>query len=124
MEYKISTMTVCSMFVNEQIDLFNISKYMQINDCIVGIKHDIGGKCIMKGQYATYKCSKEPKSNFYNQVSILIRTGPQNEINCKLFGNGTIQMTGCKSKADAQSAMSILFKTLVSMNKEKKEIRL
>jgi TATA-box binding protein (TBP) (component of TFIID and TFIIIB) len=112
------------MFLNEQIDLFNISKYMPIGNGIVGIKYDIGGKCIVRGTYSTHKGGKEIKSNFYNQVSILIKVGPGNEINCKLFGNGTIQMTGCKSKENAQQAMSILYKTLLVMAAEKKEVML
>ena len=120
MDFKISTMTVCSMFLNEQIDLFNVSKYMPLGNGIVGIKHNIGGKCVVKGAYS----KKESKSNFYNQISILIETGPNNEINCKLFANGTIQMTGCKSKEDAQNAMRILYKTLLGMALETREIML
>lgn len=127
-DFKITTMTVCSDFLNVKIDLFNISKYIPIDDNIIGIKCNYGGKCIVRGAYSTCKnktdVSKMTKGNFYNQISLLMRKGSTGILNVKLFGNGAVQMTGCKSKDDALVAMGILHKSLVQMCNDTEEIML
>lgn len=127
-DFKITTMTICSDFLNIKIDLFNISKYIPIDENIVGIKYNYGGKCILRGAYSTCKNkndrSKMTKCNFYNQISLLMRKGSMGTCNMKLFGNGAVQMTGCKSKDEAVVVMQILYKSLVKMREETEEIML
>lgn len=127
-DFKITTMTVCSDFLNVKIDLFNICKYIPIDDNIIGIKCNYGGKCIVRGAYSTCKNKndllKMTKGNFYNQISLLMRKGSTGICNVKLFGNGAVQMTGCKSKNDALVAMGTLHKSLVQLSNETEEIML
>lgn len=122
-DFKVTTMTICSDFLNEKIDLFNISKYIPIDQDILGIKYDFGGKCMVRGGYGT---SKMTKSNFYNQVSLMMRncSTKGGVLNVKLFGNGAVQMTGCKSTENALVAMSKLRQSLVNICKETEEIML
>ena len=82
----------------------NIGKYLDIDDDIIGIKYNYADLSIMKGKYSTtiYKKAKVKdlekinKKLFYNQVTIILNIN-DHCVNVKLFGNGSLHLTGCKS---------------------------
>jgi len=104
---KISTMTISTQLPNCQLNLTNIGKYLDIDENIIGIKFTFGSTQIMKGCYETtiYKKSKNKKQEkinknlFYNQISIIYKYDII-EANVKLFGNGSLHITGCKNIND------------------------
>lgn len=128
-KYKISTITMSMQMPDCSLNLINVGKYLEIDDHILGIKYNYGKSSILKGKYSTsiYKKSKvknQDKINtklFYNQVSIIVNLNPENElhiINVKLFGNGTLHMTGVKHPTEGKKVMVVLYKKLLQlMNK-------
>jgi len=133
---KISTITLSTQLPNCQINLTNVGKYLEINDQIIGVKYQFGNLNIMKGHYSTtvFRKSKNKKQDkinkilFYNQVSLIInyhgqhakihmqkqqQTHTQN-LNVKLFGNGSLHITGCKSIQDGEEVTKIVYKMLKS----------
>lgn len=107
MDVKISTITLSTQLPFCNLNLTNIGKYLDIDDDIIGLKYNYAEMSVMKGKYSTtvYKKSKnknEEKINkklFYNQISIIFNNNGNN-INIKLFGNGSLHLTGCKSIED------------------------
>lgn len=100
MDFNISTITmsiISSKHLN--LNLLNISKYLDIDDNIIGIKYNYDkNKSILKGEYLN---SKLKSNGFYNQISFILRLDlvEKNKfirINLKLFKNGSIQITGLK----------------------------
>lgn len=112
-------MTVSGQFPQCALNLVNIGKYMETDDEIIGIKYNYGENSILKGKYSTaiYKKSKAKDSTkinktlFYNQVSMIVRN-QENNVNVKLFANGSVHMTGIKSESESTIIMSIVFKKL------------
>ena len=112
---------------NCTLNLTNIGKYLNIDDNIIGIKYNFGKESIMKGKYMTtiYKKSKiknEKKINkslFYNQISIILQyqysAGKERTINIKLFGNGSLHLTGVKDPSEGKIAMLIIYKKLIDL---------
>lgn len=102
-EYKISSITLCTYIEDVEFNLYNTSKYLEIDDFILGIKYsntDIRG---------IYKTCKKPKKIFNdNQVSIIVNYNNHN-INVKLFKNGCLHMTGCKDINEGNGVGGILF---------------
>lgn len=106
-----------------QICLPIVGLYLPINERVLGLKYKYGPINVIKGQYCTtsYKKSKakdETKINkvsFYNQVSIIVSVAPSRQVNVKLFGNGKLQITGCKRKEDATAAATVLLAELNAM---------
>lgn len=104
LDVKISTITLSTKLPNCQLNLTNIGKYLDIDDEILGIKYNYADLSIMKGKYSTtiYKKAKVKdaekinKTLFYNQISIILNNSGNN-VNVKLFGNGSLHLTGCKS---------------------------
>ena len=121
----ISTMTIVCKFP-VMFNVRNICKYIDINK--EGIKEIKFGKLNKEGLSnrksadiketpQKYGKKKKKKNNFYNQVTLIIKTqGIDKFINLKLFKNGSIQMTGCKSIEDAVIAINKLF---IELNKKK-----
>lgn len=117
--YKISTMTVSGQFPNCSLNLVNIGKYLDTDNDIIGIKYNFGETSILKGKYSTsvYKKSKAKDSTkinktlFYNQVSIIVKN-LDNNVNVKLFANGSVHMTGIKSESESIVVMKILYAKL------------
>jgi TATA-box binding protein (TBP) (component of TFIID and TFIIIB) len=104
----------------------NIGKYLNIDDNILGIKYNFGKSSILKGKYSTsiYKKSKIKNQNkinktlFYNQVSIIINLDPTTSekiINVKLFGNGTLHLTGIKCPSEGKAVMILLYSKLIAL---------
>lgn len=128
LNYKVSTITMSLQIPNCNLNLMNIGKYLQIDDNIIGIKYNFGKSSILKGKYSTsiYKKSKTKNQNkinknlFYNQVSIIINLDPaSNEkiINVKLFGNGSLHLTGVKHPSEGKKVVVLLYEKLLALSK-------
>lgn len=129
LNYKISTITMSLQMPNCNLNLMNIGKYLQIDENIIGIKYNFGKSSILKGKYSTsiYKKSKTKNQNkinktlFYNQVSIIVNLDPQSNdkvINVKLFGNGSLHLTGIKHPLDGKNILYILYKKLLCLRSQ------
>lgn len=99
------------------INLPNLYHKNQLTTNVIGIKYNWMNKDYMKGTYSTtvFKKSKSKKKStinvksFYNQVSLVIKPKDNDkQINVKLFGNGKLQMTGCKKVSDAVNAAEVI----------------
>jgi len=121
----ISTMCASGK-LNTNIDVHTIKKYMQLNEddiiwvgrnkeeCRSLIKTKIKPKRNKKDDIKMVK--KENKNCFYNQVTVVIRidNGFTDDldnvpkINMKLFKNGSVQMSGCKSISSINIALNKL----------------
>jgi TATA-box binding protein (TBP) (component of TFIID and TFIIIB) len=123
--YKISTITMSMQIPDVNLNLMNIGKYMDIDDEIIGIKYNCGKISILKGTYSTsiYKKSKVKNVNkintklFYNQASIIVKF-EERLINVKLFGNGSLHLTGVKDTTDGKNVIFILYKKLLQLTKK------
>jgi len=121
-QINIATITLCCKIPDCDLNITNIGQYLQIDDKILGIKYKYGDLNIMKGMYSTtiYKKSKGKKLDkvnkrlFYNQVSIIVNNGDKS-INVKVFKNGSLHMTGCKSEDDAYKVLKILLEKFKNM---------
>lgn len=120
-EYKpedviISTMTItCKL--NSEFNVKNIGKYVDLSRN--GIVEAICGRDIIRTLIPKKNNSqknKKDKKQFYNQVTLKINTKKDKIINIKLFINGSIQMTGCKS---IDGSIEALEKLLNILKKEK-----
>jgi len=70
---------------------------------------------------------KQTKRLFYNQmtVEIIVDDKTKKIVNCKIFSNGSIHMTGCRSRMDAINAASIILENVKNINgyiKKKNEV--
>jgi TATA-box binding protein (TBP) (component of TFIID and TFIIIB) len=98
----ISTMTVCCD-LDIEFKVSNVAKYIDLNkDGIISISYGRNDDpCTNRSLYPRkrQKKKKRAKRVFYNQVSlaVMIKSKKEKPINIKLFTNGSIQMTGCKS---------------------------
>lgn len=125
---KISTITISSQLPGCQLNLTNIGKYLSIDDDIIGIKYNYADLSIMKGKYSTsiYKKSKYKnidkikKTLFYNQITIILNNNGNN-VNIKLFGNGSLHLTGCKTEMEGIDVTKIIYSKLKTIN-DKKDI--
>ena len=112
-DLRISTMTItCNL--NTLISIENIGKY--INLCsgnIVCIKYGNNKVRTLIKLKKTNKKSKRKQKNFYNQATIIIDVKNKRRVNVKVFKNGAIQMTGCKSIDNFVDAMSTLCNELI-----------
>ena len=121
-DVKISTITVSCRLPNCDMNLTNIGKYLDIDETIIGIKYKYADLNLTKGTYSTtiYKKSKVKdeqkinKSLFYNQVTIIVNNNG-NHVNVKLFGNGSLHLTGCKAIHEACDVAKILYAKLDAM---------
>lgn len=112
----ISTMTLtCS--IGTTFNVMNIAKYIDLSyNFIETVKYGAGGiinRTLDAKKISTWnKKNKKTKKNFYNQVSLLVKIKNFIKINVKLFINGSIQMTGCKSIKGALWVLHQLFEKL------------
>jgi TATA-box binding protein (TBP) (component of TFIID and TFIIIB) len=128
---KISTITLSTKLPNCQLNLTNVGKYLDIDDEIIGIKYNYADLSIMKGKYSTtiYKKAKVKdtekikKTLFYNQISIILNNNGNN-VNVKLFGNGSLHLTGCKSIMEGNTVTRKIYDKLQSLVKNKDTILL
>lgn len=110
---------------NVDIDIDNIEKYLQLNmDDVITIKRSVtNNRTFLTQKIKKKRVQNEPVvkkktiNYFYNQITVVIRItdGPTDDINkeprinMKLFKNGSIQMSGCKSL----STINIVFNKLI-----------
>jgi len=128
MDVKISTITLSTKLQNCQLNLTNIGKYLDIDNDIIGIKYNYAGFSIMKGKYSTtiYKKAKTKDVNkinqklFYNQISIIVNNNGNN-VNVKLFGNGSLHLTGCKAICEGRIVTRKIYDKLKTLI-DKKDI--
>jgi len=117
-DFKVSTMTMSCRYPNCRLNLLSIGKYLDVDEEIIGFKFNNA----FKGDYSTtiYKKSKHKnidkinKDLFYNQISLIVRVEGR-DINVKLFGNGSLHLTGCKEKGDAATVAFIIYNKLQSI---------
>lgn len=118
-EVAISTMTFCCS-LNTKFLCNNIAKYIDISpEDILGVTHGIAGdmktnRSLLPKKSTSAGKAKRKKNVFYNQVSIYVNVSSKkkNPVNVKLFSNGSIQMTGCKTIENALEALTKIFKEL------------
>lgn len=124
----ISVSTMCaSCKLNSRLNIPNIEKYLQLNpDDVITVKMNkermrtlinVKNKPKrMKKVDSKQKQKDTSKNHFYNQITVVIRvdhgqTKDLNEaprINMKLFKNGSVQMSGCKSLKNINIALNKL----------------
>jgi TATA-box binding protein (TBP) (component of TFIID and TFIIIB) len=122
-DIKISTITLSTQLPYCHLNLTNIGKYLDIDNEILGLKYNYAALSVTKGKYSTtiYKKAKIKDSNkinkalFYNQIT-LICNNKGNNVNVKLFGNGSLHLTGCKSVEEGVVVTKIIYEKLVSLN--------
>lgn len=102
----ISTMTITGRF-DTTFNLENISKYLRLKkNLIISVKHHLVNRALII--LNKKKKDKKGKVGFFNQASIVTQISKDKNINIKLFRNGAIQMTGCRSTDDCNKAIEIL----------------
>ena len=109
----ISTMTItCTLGTN--IDLENVAKYVDLDmNGIRSIRYGSKPECIRILVEKKKKAKKGKKKNsFFNQATLEIKPSDNKAINVKLFKNGSVQMTGCKSIKNAYEILTILMNQL------------
>jgi TATA-box binding protein (TBP) (component of TFIID and TFIIIB) len=115
-DLKISTMTVtCNL--DTLIDIQNVGKYISMSHGrIVCVKYGPNNSTVrtlikLKKKKKKKEVSKH-RQNFYNQATVIIDVEDNRRVNIKVFKNGAIQMTGCKSHANFMTSMKILCEEL------------
>lgn len=116
-ELKIVTMTIIAS-LNHFIDIQKIfTENILSKDVIYCVTLD--NKVIVhKDMIHKQKQKRKKKTNktkkFYNQISIIIKPYPErdNGIDMKIYINGSIQMTGCKSQDEAKMAVEKMIDVL------------
>lgn len=114
-DISISTMTLACK-INVKFNCRNISKYVDLSyGGILSVKcgnHDDlqTNRTLLPKKQKTGK-KKKKKSVFYNQVSIYVMVKGKNKkpVSVKLFLNGAIQLTGCKTVEHAIEAITKIF---------------
>ena len=135
----ISVSTMCaSCKLNTRLIIPNIEKYLQLNsDDILTVKTNKEKlrtlitiknkpKRIKKTENKT-KQKDTSKNHFYNQITVVVRVGQGQckdlneapKINMKLFRNGSVQMSGCKSIKNINIALN---KLIVKLKEVKAKI--
>ena len=109
-ELRISTMTItCNL--NTLINIQNVSKYIDLSfGSIVCVKTDDIVRTLIKLKKKNNKKKRKAnsKTNFFNQASLKIDIGDKRRVDTKVFKNGALQMTGCKSIEDLIKVLKIL----------------
>ena len=117
-EINISTMSA-SCKLNSKINITDIENYLELNSDSILTKKMNNDNVISLLDINKKKNLK--KMSFYNQITIVVRisSGPSEnlnlepKINMKLFKNGSIQMSGCKSAKNINIALN---KVLYELN--------
>jgi TATA-box binding protein (TBP) (component of TFIID and TFIIIB) len=128
----ISVSTMCaSCKLNTRLNIPNIEKYLQLNsDDILTVKMNkermrtliaIKNKPKRVKKSETKAKQKDTsKNHFYNQITVVVRVSQGQckdlnespKINMKLFRNGSVQMSGCKSIKNINIALNKLITKL------------
>jgi TATA-box binding protein (TBP) (component of TFIID and TFIIIB) len=116
-DVSISTMTVCCD-LDIEFRVNNIANYIDLNkDSIINISYGRNDDPSTNRSLFPRKKTKKKKKGkrvFYNQVSlaIMVESKKEKPINIKLFTNGSIQMTGCKSVENVIDVLDKIFNEL------------
>lgn len=117
-EVNISTMTLVCKF-NTTFNCENIAKFINLSpDGILSVKYgredDLStNRSLLQKKQKTGK-KKKKKSIFFNQTSLYVAVkGKKKPISVKLFSNGAIQKTGCKTITNGIEALSKIFTELL-----------
>ena len=107
-DLRIATITLtCKL--NTLINVRTIGYYMELNkNDIVSVKYGIESvtRSLIKLK-KNYKKKSIKNKNFQNQVSVKVAIKNGRYIHVKLFNNGTMQLTGCKSISNFVEVMKI-----------------
>lgn len=114
-EIHISTITITCNFNT----IFNLTEIA--NDVILKEKEIEGKKYGNKIKESLRKKKKKRenkvKRDFFNQMTLEVYTDVDKKIiNVKIFKNGSVQMTGCKSIEGALNALGKIFKFIKNIN--------
>lgn len=119
-DLKIATITLTCQ-LNTLINVHIIGHYMELNKndivCVeYGYDSIVRSLIPMKKTYKIKESDKKKKKekNFQNQVSIKMMIRGDRFIHVKLFSNGAIQLTGCKSVSNFVEVMNKLCKKLLT----------
>ena len=128
----LSISTMCaSAKINSIINTVNIEKYLQLDqDDIICVKlNNDNQRTLIQKKLKNKRIKKKEKKefHFFNQITVVVRVfyGPikdwdtEPKINLKLFKNGSIQMSGCKS---LEYVNIVLNKLLIKLNQIKAKI--
>jgi TATA-box binding protein (TBP) (component of TFIID and TFIIIB) len=108
----ISTMS-CTCKLGVLIKLENIDKFMKLTEeDIITIKYNGKVRSLDKNVLKKRKKKKKTTKNFFNQLTTEIRPSTHKKINVKIFKNGSLQMTGCKSINDCNTVLNHLINRL------------
>lgn len=113
-DLNISTMTITCGF-DTLINIQNVGKYMDLDSKkIVCVKYGPSNSIIrtLIKLKKKKKTTTKNRKNFYNQATVIIAVSDGRYVNVKLFKNGSIQMTGCKSYENFTTVMKTLCETL------------
>lgn len=118
-DLRISTITMTCGF-DTDFYLDNISRYIDLSvDSIDTVKYgDINdpntNRTLVPIKKKTKRKGKQ-KRVFYNQATIIVKMKSGNRVNVKLFKNGSIQMTGCKSGYNCIEALTVLCREILKI---------
>lgn len=124
----ISISTMCaSCKLNTRLDIPNIEKYFQLNpdDILTVKKNKESMRTLIQIQNKPKRMKKvdsktkpkdTSKNHFYNQITVVVRVNQGTvkdlndvpKINMKLFKNGSVQMSGCRSIKNINIALNKL----------------
>lgn len=116
----ISTMTICCK-MNIQFNVDNIAKYIDLKEngiisiCYGKDEDPLTNRTLIQKKRKKKKLNKKkPKREFQNQISlnVMIESKKIKPVNIKLFKNGSIQMTGCKSEQNVIDVLAKIFEEL------------
>lgn len=106
-ELSIATMTMTGN-LNVKINVKVLAKFIKLSDDFKEIRY--------RGViYNSKGITKNKKKSFYNQITIVIK-GINTYVNMKLFSNGKIQMTGCKSSDEVKEAIKKITNEIYSID--------
>jgi TATA-box binding protein (TBP) (component of TFIID and TFIIIB) len=128
----ISTMSA-SCKLDTEINILNIEKFLQLNsDNVLTVKmNDEKIRTLIPAKKKNKRIKpdekKKPVNHFYNQITIVMRIGSgpainlydEPTINLKIFKNGAVQMSGCKS---IKNINIVLNKLLIKLKEVKAKI--
>jgi len=112
-EVKIRTMTITCKTSNT-LKYEYVCKTLDTSKEIKSIEYAKDGSIHVKGEKKPKKKKKDKYGNikkpqlFFNQITIEVILDDDKIVNCKVFTNGMIQMTGCRNVTDAEDASNII----------------
>jgi|UniRef100_A0A6C0J1U4 hypothetical protein len=108
---------VITIDVCKELNLTIISKYIPIDENVVGIKIKTRNNLILRGDIKNNESKKQnsKRPDFSNQCSI--NYNYKNRIfNVKVFGNGNFVITGCKHKSEAENIVHDICDKIKDLN--------